>query len=101
LKGERKMAQPERALVIKLSGKIKHVKNLGWLLCNARKAESFELDRVTGEPSKGRMVVTMQDGTLFKCYWESYDIMIEWTSKRSWFKGLPGANVLNTRKEIN
>lgn len=76
------------SIITHSNGATKKVKNLGWLLRNWRKIESFCFDYL---PSKktvcdGNLIALLNDGSIYSTDFASFDVCVRFLN-RSIFKG--------------
>jgi hypothetical protein len=71
---------PGKAFVIHPDGKVRAVKNLGWLLKRWKDVIYFVLAPVGGTMA-GRMQAFMRDGRTYDTTWASYDLMLQWLGR--------------------
>lgn len=67
-------------------GRVKRVKNLGWLRRHWRDVDSFDIKRLPH--GRAHMTAHMTSGGRFETTWQSEAVLIEWL-KRPSFRGVP------------
>lgn len=69
-----------KALILHPSGGLKEVKNLGWLIRNARDHDSFIVERV----GRGAMLrCLMQDKRWYETFWHDPNVLWDWLNRPS------------------
>jgi hypothetical protein len=76
------------------TGKVRNVKNLGWLLHHWKEVRGFELSKTSH--GQGYMKVYLYGDRVYETDWGSYDMMFDWV-QRPVFRGLPGTDI---KKEV-
>lgn len=66
---------PRGAFITSHGGKKKAVKNLGWLLANWKRVESF---RLYEDGLDGYMEAKLRDGSEYSTDWASFELMLRW-----------------------
>lgn len=80
--------RPRGSVRVDARGRMKTVKNLGWLLKNAAQVERFIVLEGPGFPNEAYLVAQLRDGRRYETPFASKEVLRDWLHRPS-FRGLP------------
>ena len=91
-----------RTYITKPNGKVKEVKNLGWLQRHSTEVEHILLsDRNDGAKCGCKLVARLSDGTYYTTSFNSYQVCKDWIAARRNLKGVIVTDIVDLLGDKN